>query len=368
MDPTALRDDLGQRLRDALAGAGVPDPVFDAAQFAIRTPQGVAHLEALWQAQQQVDVGRRRHLEAEWVQSVLSVPVPDPDPEVARSHLRVRATPRALHTRLGLEGRVLDRPYAPLGRSLTDDVVLDVVYAVPGHRPVAVHPSTLASWGLTPEAAYDEGLARRLADGVAFGRFQAGAWAAGPASGLAALLLAWQDPSTRDQVAERAGLPLPAPAFVPLRDDVLYAFDPDDASACEAVAASVSRAIEQAPLHGHWLAVDGLRATPQGLERFVLPVTSEARTRVRLGHHRLAYGMAGERLWLAEGYGGHQGDLQLGPSGLRAVPTGYPAWLGEADVVVDGAGNEQPFQRVREGGTPVQGLWPPVWLLETPLR
>jgi hypothetical protein len=155
--------------------------------------------------------------------------------------------------------------------------------------------------------------------------------------------------------------------FVPFRDDTLYAYDPEVEGAAEAVAASLARLVASGAQPNRWLGVDGLRPT-QGSEPVPTPVPQAVRDQVRLAHHRLAYGDPWSTGLLEAVYGGVQGGLQLGDQGLRAVPRGLPALLGEATTVVNAAGEEVPFAAVADaGGTPVEGLWPPVWLLERPL-
>jgi len=369
MAPTdAERDAFGARMRDALEVIGIDGAVYDPDAFAVTTPHGRAHLAGLWQATRSVSPRDQALLEAHWRVDVASVPIPSDAPDDARSHLRVRATPRALHTRLALEGLLLERPYQPTGRQLGTTTVLEVVYAAVGFRPAAVLPAQLADWGLTPGASYDEAIARRLADGAPYVARGAGWGTMGPASGLAALALLWSDAAARPAARAATGLDLERPVFVPLRDDTVFAYDPDVPGASDAVAASVARIVDDAPADHRWLGVDGLRPADGSIDVVPLPVPQRVRDQVRLAHHQLAYRGSGTFGLLEAAYGGVQGDLQRGERGLRAVPRGLPALLGEAATVVNAAGEEVPFAAVVEaGGTLVEGLWPPVWLVEAPI-
>lgn len=351
------RRTLGERALQALQALGHDDVHFEPEGFRLRLAGGHARLEGLWNHLQQLDAPDVDIAIGQWVARVARIEAPDADPVLARRRLRPRLAPRALHTRLALEGRLLERPYVPQGGALTPALVVDVVYDFPDRR-VPISDAALGSWGLTRGVALDLALAQ-LHQEVRFVERSAGLYTTAPRDGAAAALMLWAHSATLGPLSEATGVAVRGqPVFLPLRDDLLLIAGSDDATALQAMLDSAARIRPQLSGTPLVLGSDGFEAFP--VPAILAPLAQRLAHLERVHHHTLAYGDGPPLELLSRVYGLPQGWLRIHGGELLAIPTGWPGLLPEADAVQVGE-RRMPFSAISAHAERVDGLWPPVW-------
>jgi hypothetical protein len=347
---TPQQQQLGDEVVRRLQRIGHDDARFDANGFRVALAGGFVTLAPLWALRG--DATFEEVLD-QWVLAVGTLEAPDSDPTIARSRLRPRVSPRALHTRLALEGKLLDRPYTSVGGALTDELVVDVVYDFE-HRRVPVTDAALKQWGLKRDVALDLAVAQQHRQ-TRFVERAPGLFTTAPDDGAAAVMLQWAHDEIRPQLGLKG-----VPVFLPLREDVLYIVGSEDPAAIDAMLASAARV---GPV---------LSATPLVFsDRAFVPFQGIAPSALQALKHRhavlayqLAYGQPWESL-LQAAYGVQQAALTDRDGQLIAVPPGWPCLLPRADVVQVGEGLV-PMRELRLPPEPVEGLEPKVWLCEAP--